>query len=66
MEYRKFYLRKLEILDISHVPPPVCSDGICGNVLGSVNNSKHLVLIYHDESIFHANESQKVAVGRRW
>ena len=59
MDYRKMYLRKLEILELSNVPPPVCPDGVCSNFLGSVTASKDLIHIYHDESIFYANESQK-------
>lgn len=26
VDYRKLYLRKLEILEATHVPPPLCSD----------------------------------------
>lgn len=58
VEYRKIYLRKLEILQLSHLPPPSCANGETQEVLGNADAQKRLVLIYHDESSFHANESQ--------
>ena len=53
VEYRKLYLRKLAILSSTHLPPPTCEDG-------NSAASKHLVLIFHDESSFHASEGQSV------
>ena len=58
--YRKLYLRKLEILSSTHLPPPSCEDGLTAVQIGNPAASKHLVLIFHDESSFHANEGQSV------
>ena len=52
VEYRKLYLRKLEVLASTHAPPPQVSD----ERETSVNSiMKRLVLLYHDESTFHSN-----------
>jgi len=56
VEYRKLYLRKLEILSSSHAPPPLCSDEDPTPIEPST--SRKLVLIFHDESTFHSNEDQ--------
>lgn len=61
VEYRKLYLRKLEILQSTHLPPPLCSDGLMvTHRLGVSSATKKLVLIYHDESSFHANDGQSI------
>ena len=60
VEYRKLYLQKLEILSSTHFPPPLCEDGLTALQTGNPSASKHLVLIFHDESSFHANEGQSV------
>ena len=39
VEYQKLYLRKLDILSSTHLPPPTCEDGLI-----AVQTSKHLVL----------------------
>ena len=59
VEYRRIYLRKLEVLQISHIPPPSCSGGHTEEAIGSSTAQKRLVLLYHDESCFHANEGQQ-------
>jgi len=59
-EYRKLFLRKLEILESTHLPPPLPADGKSTDQIGNPEATKRLVLIFHDESIFHANESQSV------
>ena len=58
VEYRKMYLRKIEILQSTHLPPPICCNGQTEEVIGHDSSEKRLVLIYHDESSFHANEGQ--------
>ena len=59
VEYRDLYLRKIEILQSSHLPPPNCfNGGETEEVIGNNSADKRLVLIYHDESSFHANEGQ--------
>ena len=58
VEYRKLYLRKLEILQSTHLPPPACFSGQTEESIGNVSSEKRLVLIYHDESVFHANDAQ--------
>ena len=60
IEYRKLFLRKLEILELTHLPPPLCADNQTAFQVGSETRSRTLVLIYHDESSFHANEGQSV------
>ena len=59
-EYRSLYIRKLEILETTHLPPPPCPGGLTEFDVGNPAASKHLVLIYHDECIFHANEGQSI------
>jgi len=58
VEYRKLHLCKIEILQSTHLPPPICSTGQTEEIVGSESSEKRLVLIYHDESSFHANEEQ--------
>ena len=60
VEYRKLYLRKLDILSSTHMPPPSCEDALTAVQTGNPAASKHLVLIFHDESSFHANEGQSI------
>ena len=57
-EYCRIYVRKLECLQASHLPPPSCPGGETEENIGSNTADKRLVLIYHDESSFHANEGQ--------
>ena len=63
VEYRKLYLRKITILSSTHLPPPLCEDGLTAVQPGDSAASKHLVVIFHDESSFHANEGQSVMWG---
>ena len=62
VEYRKLYLKKLDILASTHLPPPLCSDEFSSHadVLSDSDPSpsRKLVLIFHDESIFHSNDDQ--------
>ena len=60
VEYHKLYLRKLEILSSTHLPPPACNDGTTAVQTGNPSATKFLVLIFHDESSFHANDGQSV------
>ena len=60
VEYRSLYLRKLDVLEKTHLPPPSCPGGITQFTVGNSEATEHLVLIYHDECIFHANEGQTV------
>ena len=60
VEYRSLYLRKLDVLEKTHLPPPYCPDGSTQFTVGNSEANKYLVLIYHDECIFHANECQSV------
>ena len=61
VEYHKLFLRKMEILQSTHLPPPTCSIGCTEEIVGNESSEKRLVLIYHDESSFHANEGQSWA-----
>ena len=56
VEYRKLYLRKLEILEMTHAHPPPCSDEPAPST--ETPPKRTLVLIYHDESTFHSNDGQ--------
>ena len=58
IEYRKLYLRKIEILQSTHLPPPYGLGGETEELIGSSTAEKRLVLLYHDESRFHSNEGQ--------
>ena len=58
IEYRRIYLRKIEILQSTHLSPPICFNGQTEEVIGNESAEKRLVLIYHDESSFRANEGQ--------
>lgn len=58
IEYRRLYLRKIEILELSHLPPPLCVGGETEEAIGNPQAQRHLVILYHDESSFHANEGQ--------
>ena len=60
VEYRKLFLRKLEIMEGTHLPPPPYSDELTAFQVGSAEASRKLVLIFHDESSYHANEAQSV------
>ena len=57
MEYRKLYLKRLEVISLTHAPPPFCEDEqpiepFIGPQL------RNVVLLFHDESTFHSNEDQ--------
>ena len=57
VEYRKLYLRRLEVISLTHAPPPFCEDEqpiepFIGPQL------RNVVLLFHDESTFHSNEDQ--------
>ena len=58
VEYRNLYLRKLEILSSTLLPPPSSDDCLTAIATGNPSATKHLVLIFHDVSSFHANEAQ--------
>ena len=55
VEYRKLYLRKLEILESTHAPPPPVSD----EPAPEPSDRRKLVLIFHDETVYHSNDDQK-------
>ena len=63
VDYRKLYLRKLEVLESTHAPPPPVSDEPETNVSSSL---KRLVLLYHDESTFHSNDDQGWVWAEKW
>ena len=50
------FLHMMQELENSPKPPPTPMDGIHPYPLGNPDADKYLVLIYHDESIFHSNE----------
>ena len=57
IEYRKLYLKRLEILSMTHAPPPFCTNEIPPEpFIGPQRRS--LVLLFHDESTYHSNEDQ--------
>jgi len=64
VEYRKLYIKKWDVWAATHAPPPLCSDvepsqsSVPLPLLLTGQPSRKLVLIFHDESTFHANEDQ--------
>ena len=63
MAYRKEYLKVMHDLYSTHNPPPPCSDERATTPPADAETRKRLVVIYHDESIFHINEGQTWAWG---
>ena len=63
VDYCKLYLRKLEVLESTHAPPPPVGDEPETNVSLSM---KTLVLLYHDESTFHSNDDQGWVWAEKW
>ena len=55
VEYRKLYLRKLEMLESTHAPPPPVGD----EPAPDPSDRRKLVLIFHDEAAYHSNDDQK-------
>ena len=58
VEYRRIFLNKILALQSTHLPPPTCTSGQTEELIGNNEFEKRLVMIYHDESSFHANEGQ--------
>jgi len=54
---REEFLKKLKELKESHLPPPPCSDERAATPPPDAETRK-LVLLYHNESIFNTNEGQ--------
>ena len=57
VEYRKVYVRRLEVLAITHAPPPPCNDNLPVEPFIGPQH-KPVILLFHDESTFHSNEDQ--------
>ena len=57
VEYRKLYLKKVRILEASHLPPPTCEDNIPSWNSGSNSKAKNVVFIYHNETTFNAYDA---------
>ena len=55
INFCKLYLRKFEVLQSTHAPPPAVNSEPEAKVSSSM---KRLVLLYHDKSIFHSNNDQ--------
>ena len=41
-----------------HLPPPACSDYVHPDNQGDPHATQSLVIIYHDESAFHAHQGR--------
>ena len=54
--YRGLYL-KLKYLEASHKPPPTCDGKIPSWNAGNESKAKRVVIIYHDETTFAANDA---------
>ena len=52
----KCILGRWRILESTHLPPPPCADEDLEENIGNPAAQRKLVLLYHDESSFHANE----------
>ena len=60
-ESLKLFLQKLEILESTHMSPPLPGDGKSTQAtVGNPDASKRLISIFHDELIFHTNKSQSI------
>ena len=57
VEYRKLYLKRMNILHATHGPSPCCADEITLEPFIGPHH-KNLVLLFHDESTYHSNEDQ--------
>ena len=55
---RSQYITMMKDLEAAHKPPPTCSDGMHPYPIGDSEAPKSLVLIYHDESVFHSNDGR--------
>ena len=58
--YRKNYLNKHKALEATHKPPPTCADGIPSWNFGNKTKQRRLVFIYHNETVFKANDAQSI------
>ena len=61
VKYRETFLQKLEELENIHSPPPSVEDPvpfIPSRTSEGTAPLKHLVIIHHDKSTFHANDDQ--------
>jgi hypothetical protein len=56
VQYRKVYLNRMISLEARHQPPPHSENDMPSWHAGDPTKTKKLVIIYHDESIFYANE----------
>ena len=57
VEYRGMFLRKMNALESTHQPPPLPGDNLHHPFsIGNPSAQRKLVVIFHDESVFHANE----------
>ena len=65
VDYRKLFLTKMNILETTHAQSPQPSDEV-QVFTESDSSKKKLVLIYHDESIFHSNDAQGWAWAEKW
>ena len=65
VDYRKPFLKKMEILETTHAQPPRASNE-AQVITESDSSKKQLVMIYHNESIFHSNEDQGWAWAQKW
>lgn len=57
VEYRKQFLKKLHILETTHQPPPLPEDGMeQPYTIGDPQAQRKLVVVFHDESVFHSKD----------
>ena len=60
MQVSKEFLQIIEKIESEHLPPPSCDDEPLTENVDNNMNSKKLIIIFHDESTFHANDDQNV------
>ena len=58
VKHRESFLKTVHDLQVSHRPPPLCSDEPPRIRQEEDDDKKELVVIYYDESIFNTNEGQ--------
>ena len=65
VKYRKEYLKTVNSLHSSHLPPPPCSDVSACSPPEDAETRKKLMVMFHDERIFNISEGQGWIWGTR-
>ena len=59
VEFRKLFLKKMHVYEITHKLPPLPEDNLIPPyTVGNPDARKELVLVFHDECVFHTNDDK--------